>query len=191
MEEKNIDYRNIFYPPGGILIWILILLELTTFGVALIVMVINSHDDPALFHRSRMELNAAFGAANTIFLLTSGFFMAATVHQFKAGNGLKASSFLKLTLFGGLLFLVLKGVEYYLKIQAGHTLGFNQFYTYYWLLTGFHVIHVITGMVILISMYSGIKKRTSLPENVEAGAAFWHMCDLIWLLLFPTLYLIL
>lgn len=191
MENSKIDYRNIFYPPGGILIWILILLELITFGVALIVLVINSRQDPALFHQSRLELNAAFGTANTIFLLTSGFFMATTVHNFKNKDAQKASLYLNLTLLGGILFLFLKGFEYYTKIQAGHVMGFNTFYTYYWLLTGFHVIHVITGMVILLFLSKGIKNLTSETENVEAGAAFWHMCDLIWLILFPTLYLIL
>ena len=66
------------------------------------------------------------------------------------------------------------------------------FYTFYWLLTGFHVIHVIIGMVILAwTNYGMIKKKSDTAiEDVEGCAAFWHMCDLIWLLLFPTLYLI-
>ena len=102
-------------------------------------------------------------------------------------------SFLKITILGGLLFVLLKGIEYYLKINAGYTLGFNSFYTFYWLLTGFHVIHVIVGLVILFFMLIGFNRSKSENniEDVEAGATFWHMCDLIWLLLFPTLYLIL
>ncbi|MEN8124826.1 MAG: cytochrome c oxidase subunit 3 [Bacteroidota bacterium] len=190
MEAIKIDYKNIYYPPGGILIWILIFLELITFGIALIVLVINSSKEPEIFHQSRLALNATFGALNTIFLLTSGFFMATTVHQFKLKNSKKASFYLNLTMLGGLLFLILKGIEYYLKINTGHTIGYNSFFTFYWLLTGFHVIHVIVGLVILLFMKNGIKKSKSLLEDVEASAAFWHMCDLIWLLLFPTLYLI-
>jgi nitric oxide reductase NorE protein len=60
------------------------------------------------------------------------------------------------------------------------------------MLTLFHVIHVIVGMVILISVLFGIRKKTSTTtlEDMEASAAFWHMCDLIWLLLFPVIYLI-
>ncbi len=191
METTKIDYKNIYYPPGGILIWILIFLELITFGAALIVLVINSKEDPEAFHQSRLALNATFGAINTIFLLTSGFFMATTVHQFKLKNFKKASFYLNITMLGGLLFLILKGIEYYFKINAGQTIGYNSFFTFYWLLTGFHVIHVIVGLVILLFMKNGIKKSKSLLEDVEASAAFWHMCDLIWLLLFPTLYLIL
>ncbi len=191
MEITKIDYKNVYYPPGGILMWILIFLELITFGAALIVLVINSKQDPEIFHQSRLSLNASFGAINTIFLLTSGFFMATTVHQFKKNNSQKASFYLNLTMLGGILFLILKGIEYYLKINSGYTIGYNSFFTFYWLLTGFHVIHVIVGLVILLFMKNGIKKSTSPIEDVEASAAFWHMCDLIWLLLFPTLYLIL
>jgi len=191
MESIKIDPKNIYYPPGGILMWILIFLELITFGAALIFLVINSKEDPEIFHQSRLNLNATFGAMNTIFLLTSGFFMATTVHQFKTNNYQKASFYLNITMFGGILFLILKSVEYYLKINAGYTIGYNSFFTFYWLLTGFHVIHVVVGLVILLFMQNGIKSKTALIEDVDASAAFWHMCDLIWLLLFPTLYLIL
>ena len=185
--------KDLFYPPGGILMWIIIFLELFTFGIVLVVLVLNSKDNPDLFYQSRLSLNTTFGAINTVFLLTSGFFMATTVHQVKENKIKKASFFLKITILGGLLFVVLKGFEYYLKINAGYTLGFNSFYTFYWLLTGFHVIHVIVGLVILFFMLSGFNRSNTENniEDVEAGATFWHMCDLIWLLLFPTLYLIL
>ncbi len=191
MEVQKIDYKNIYYPPGGILLWILITLELITFGVTLIVLVVNSKEDPALFHQSRLELNTTFGAINTIFLLSSGAFMAVTVHQFKENNLKKAAGYLKLTMLGGVLFLFLKGFEYSLKIESGHILGSNSFFTFYWLLTGFHVIHVLVGLVILLFALNGLKKEKTILEDLEASAAFWHMCDLIWLLLFPVLYLIL
>jgi len=191
MRNAEINYKNIYYPPGGILMWILIFLELITFGIALVVLVVNSKENPELFHQSRLALNTTFGVLNTIFLLTSGFFMATTVHQFKQSNNQKASFYLNLTMLGGLLFILLKGLEYYLKIYAGYTLGYNSFYTFYWLLTGFHFIHVLVGLIILLFMQNGIKKATAKLEDVEASAAFWHMCDLIWLLLFPILYLIL
>jgi len=190
MNTTKINYKDIYYPPGGILMWILIFLELITFGIALIALVVSSKEDPDLFHQSRLQLNTTFGAINTVFLLVSGFFMATTVHQFKLKNIEKASLYLKLTMLGGILFLMLKGVEYYFKIDGGHILGFNTFFNFYWLLTGFHVIHVIVGLVILLFMQNGIKKSTAVIEDVEASATFWHMCDLIWLLLFPILYLI-
>ncbi len=193
MESKQINYKNIYYPPGGILMWLLIFLELFTFGAVLIALVISSKENPEVYHQSRLHLNTTFGAINTIFLLASGFFMATTVHQFRANNIDKTLFFLKLTMLGGILFLSLKGIEYYFKIEGGFNIGYDSFFTFYWLLTGFHVIHVIVGLVILLFMYFGIKKsnQETALEDLEASAAFWHMCDLIWLLLFPTLYLIL
>ena len=172
--------------------WIIIFLELLTFGMALVAFVYYGKEQPELFHQSRLQLNTAFGAINTIFLLTSGFFMANAVLEFKNNNRLKSSLYFKLTMLGGTLFLILKGVEYYHKIDSGITLDTNMFFTFYWMLTGFHLIHVIMGLVILIWTNYGMMKKNSDTgiDDVEACAAFWHMCDLIWLLLFPVLYLI-
>ena len=192
MNTHKIDYKNIYYPPGGILMWIIIFLELLTFGMALVAFVYYGKEQPELFHQSRLQLNTAFGAINTIFLLTRGFFMANAVLEFKSNNRFKSSQYFKLTMIGGTLFLLLKGVEYYHKIGAGISLDTNMFFTFYWMLTGFHLIHVIMGLVILIWTNYGMMKKNSDTgiDDVEACAAFWHMCDLIWLLLFPVLYLI-
>ena len=78
------------------------------------------------------------------------------------------------------------------KIKAGLTIGYNTFFTFYWMLTLFHVIHILVGLIILGSVFIGIRKRngTITINDFEASAAFWHMCDLIWLLLFPIIYLI-
>ncbi len=192
MQTQTTNHKNLYYPPGGILMWIIIYLELFTFGMALIAMVYYSKDEPDVFHNSRLLLNTTFGTVNTIFLLTSGFFMAKSVQSFKETNIKKTILFLKLTLLGGLLFLILKSVEYYLKIDGGYTINYNTFFSFYWMLTLFHVIHVIVGLVILISVYRGLKKEKIITsvEDFEASASFWHMCDLIWLLLFPIIYLI-
>ena len=191
MVTHKINHKNIYYPPGGVLIWIIIFLELITFGIALIAMVYYGKQLPELFHDSSQELNIVFGTINTFFLITSGYFMALSVHQIKVGKSVDSLKFLSLTMLGGLLFLVLKSIEYYLKIEAGFTLGFNTFFDFYWLLTLFHVIHVIVGLIILLFSYSAIKKKgpNINIEDFEASAAFWHMCDLIWLLLFPIIYL--
>jgi len=192
MSENTVDAKNIYYPPGGLLMWIIIFLELFTFGMALVAMVIYGKDEPTVFHNSRLLLNTTYGTINTIFLITSGFFMAQSVVSSKKGNIKKSSSYLKLTMLGGLFFLAMKSLEYYDKIEAGLTVGYNTFFTFYWMLTLFHVIHVIIGLIILGSVFIGMnnkKSRTSF-EDVEASAAFWHMCDLIWLLLFPIIYLI-
>jgi len=190
--DTTINSKNIYYPPGGILMWIIVFLELFTFGLALIAMVYYGKQEPELFHQSKLLLNTTFGTVNTIVLITSGFFMALSVQYIKNKNVSKSSFFLILTILGGLLFLVLKSIEYSSKIDAGLGMSYNTFFTFYWMLTLFHVVHVLVGLVILISVYIGLKKK-KLNTNIddfEASAAFWHMCDLIWLLLFPVIYLI-
>lgn len=189
--NKNL-VKNIYYPPGGILMWIIIFLELVTFGMALIAMVVYSKEEPEIFHSSRLLLNTTFGTINTLFLITSGFFMALSVRYLKDGNAKKSSLYLKLTMLGGLLFLILKTIEYSAKIDAGLTVDYNTFFTFYWMLTLFHVIHVLVGLVILVIIDRNLskKKEQTNLDDFEASAAFWHMCDLIWLLLFPIIYLI-
>lgn len=192
MKEPAINHKNIYYPPGGILLWIIIYLELRTFGIALVAMVYYGKQEPEIFHDSRLLLNSTYGMSNTIFLLTSSFFMAASVNELKSDNRQRAQQHLLLAVLFGLLFLGLKSVEYYDNVEAGFWVGHSSFFSYYWILTLFHSTHVLVGLVILISIYFGFKKEKSTPkiENIEASAAFWHMCNLIWLLVFPVIYLL-
>lgn len=192
MNTKTIDTKNIYYPPGGLLIWILISLELITFGLTLIAMVAYGNNDPQLYHESSALLNKTYGTINTLFLLVSGYFMASSLHFFKNQKIDQSIFYMKLTMLGGFLFIALKSIEYYEKIDAGLGLDYNSYFSFYWLLTGFHVIHVLVGLIILGFLFFSLKKKEPQAklEDMEAGAAFWHMCDLIWLLLFPIIYLI-
>jgi len=192
MNTTRIDYKNIYYPPGGILIWIIVFLELITFGMALVAFVYDGTKNHEVFHQSKLQLNATLGLVNTVFLLTSGYFMAKAVHEFEHKNISKASLHLKITALGGLLFIVVKFFEYSAKIEHGLTPDTNSFYMYYWLLTAFHLIHVFVGLVIILWTNYSMKKpnSTTEAEDVKTCGVFWHMCDLIWLLLFPVLYLI-
>lgn len=191
MSENNSHTKNIYYPPGGILMWIIITLELLTFGMALVAMVLFSKSDAQLFHSSRLLLNTKLGVVNTAVLLTSGFFMTMAASCFKSKKSVEVRFYLKLVLLSGVLFCTLKGFEFYCKFSEGLTLDVNLFFTFYWLLTGFHFIHVIVGLVIIGFVLKAINETNNLSqEDFEAGAAFWHMCDLIWLIVFPVIYLI-
>jgi len=190
---EPIDSKNLLYPPGGLLIWGLVLMELLTFGAALIAFIVASKSAPDTFHESAKMLNPLYGVANTVFLLTSGFFMARSVNHYKEAKHAKSRRCLVLTLLGGGLFLGLKAVEYNEKIGQGLTIHYDTFFSYYWLLTLFHVMHVLAGIVILSYMMFRFRKPTPRMkiEDYETGAVFWHMCDLIWLILFPVIYLLL
>lgn len=181
-----------YYPPGGILIWILVFLELITFGAALIVMVFQGKSEPDLFASMAGKMDVMAGTFNTVVLLTSGYFMASGLKLFKKRAYRKAKYHLLITILLGLVFVGIKVMEYSAKLDIGLALGTNTFMNYYWLLTGFHLIHVITGLIILLVILWPIQKNPASIDvpDLEAGGAFWHMCDLIWLFLFPVIYLI-
>tara|TARA_R110002050_G_scaffold195593_2_gene330484 strand:+ start:25397 stop:25990 length:594 start_codon:yes stop_codon:yes gene_type:complete len=190
---QNYESNSIYYPPGGILVWLLIILEIFTFlGASLVFMYYRGieWDDFLAF---RMHINPVVGTINTVILITSGYFMANSLHQLRSGENGKAAQQILIGLLFGVLFLVVKGAEYYFKIEAGIGLGSNTFFTFYWLMTGFHFIHVLFGVGLLTYMYQGVKSNKYDAKNmfdVESSATYWHMCDLIWILIFPVLYLI-
>jgi nitric oxide reductase NorE protein len=193
MEKITINKPSALYPPGGILIWIIVFVELVTFGMALIVFEIDFRKNHELFLASQNLLHKGFGLVNTLVLITSGYFMATAIFNIQRGKIKQASGYLLLTIGGGILFLFIKGWEYIDKLQSGLTLRFDEFFTYYWLLTGFHFIHVLVGVALLLGLWIGLKKGTYSQtnfEDIETGGIFWHMVDLIWVLLFPILYLI-
>ncbi|MFA7445682.1 MAG: cytochrome c oxidase subunit 3 [Flavobacteriaceae bacterium] len=189
MEVNN---KSIYYPPGGILIWIVIYLELLTFGMAMLALAYYGSQDRLNYHTDSQLLNKTIATLNTVLLLTSGFLVAKGVHFFKNKLFQKTSNYFLWAMLSGLGFLLLKLVEYYEKLQAGLDMNYSTFYMFYWLLTGFHWIHVLVGLVILGFVRRSVlqKQKKAALEDIEAGAAFWHLCDLIWLLLFPILYLL-
>jgi nitric oxide reductase NorE protein len=185
--------ESAYYPPGGLLIWIIVFLEFITFSAGIMVYLSFRQEDVSLFNESQQLLNSTYGMVNTIVLITSGLLMATTLGVLKAGKSKNAILYISLTIFLGLVFLVLKGFEYNEKFELGLTFGHNRFFMFYWLLTGFHFIHVLVGVLLLSYMLIKIKSgfySGSNYEDVETTGVFWHMCDLIWIFLFPIIYLL-
>ncbi len=193
MTEKVNQEEGFLYPPGGILIWMVIIVEIVTFAAGLTAFSVQRISNIELFRESAHLLNQGFALANTIILISGGYFMAMAISKLKKNDNRASSAWTLAAVFSGLGFLLLKGLEYYQKLEHGIGLEYNQFFNFYWLLTGFHYLHVFLGTMILLVMYFKIKKNIYNKDNfldVETSAAFWHMCDLIWLLLFAVLYLI-
>ena len=182
---------NFLYPPGGILIWIIVFLELTVFFALLIVMKNSAHTQMDVFRHSVADLNIIAGTTNTVILLLSGYFMAKTITVIDHEDNKKHKSYLLATIICGLIFIAIKMVEYSEKLSSGITISYNAFFTFYWLITMFHLLHVVVGITILTYFYfqKALKDRYQYQENLEAGAVFWHMCDLIWVVVFAVIYL--
>ncbi len=193
MKDQKNKTPNLYEPPGGMLIWIIISIELLTFIIGIAVFLYRRQGAYELFAQSQALLDKGLGTINTMVLISGGFFMAQSLQQLKNGQAFKSLRNIRLASLMGFVFLLIKGYEYYDKILHRHTLEANDFFTFYWLLTGFHFIHVLVALIILLFLARGIRKgayNQHQYEDVETGGAFWHMCDLIWLLLFPVLYLL-
>ncbi len=170
--------------PGHPMMWILIVSEILVFGGALIAFAGVRLTDPDMFRQSQDHLNRLAGAVNTMVLLTSGFFAALAVNAIAAEKLRKARLWLLAASALGVVFLGVKAVEYATKLADGLTPTTNSFFTLYYLTTGFHALHVVAGIAILAI----VGWKASL-DTIEIGTSFWHMVDLVWVLLFPIVYL--
>ena len=171
--------------PGDLMMWVLIVSELLVFGAGLGAFLGVRITDPAGFAAAQDHLQRTAAGLNTLVLVTSGFLAALAVRS--ASSGLVTRTRLLLGAAGvlGIVFLAIKAVEYAVEIDQGIDVETHPFFMFYFLLTGFHAAHVVAGIIILAL----VGWRAS-PRAVEAGASFWHMVDLVWVLLFPIIYLL-
>lgn len=171
--------------PGHPMMWILIASELLAFGGALIAFSGARIADPRGFMQAQDHLDRLVGLLNVLVLITSGLFAALAVEATRRSLVARARAMLGVAALFGLVFLAFKAREYGHHIADGFTIDSGTFFQLYYLITGFHALHVVLGLIIL----AVVAARPSVI-NVETGAAFWHMVDLVWLLVFPVVYLV-
>ncbi len=182
---SNEDAEGVGGLPGNLMMWVLIGSELLVFGAGLIGLAGARMMEPELFAASQAKLDRLTATVNTGVLLTSGYFAALAVLAIRRNQVSRARAWLTAAGALGLVFLVVKIFEYGEKAEAGIGPETNTFFTLYYLLTGFHLAHVIFGIIILILV--GVYARL---ETIETGTAFWHMVDFVWVLIFPMIYLV-
>ncbi len=170
--------------PGNPMMWLLIAAELMVFGGGLLAFAGARALDPVGFLAAQSNLDRVAGTINTAVLLTSGLFAALAVDAREAGRRGLARAMLGVAAAFGVAFLVVKAREYCVEIAHGHGLDEGGFFTLYFLITGFHAVHVVFGIVVL-----GIVAWFDDVETIETGTAFWHMVDLVWVVVFPVIYL--
>jgi cytochrome c oxidase subunit 3 len=157
------------------------------------------------FHEASRHLSLPLGTANTIILITSSLTVALGYHAIKQGKEKLCAALFIFTILCALAFLGIKSMEYAEKFREGAlpgkwyhfaeitAPGANLYYTVYFLATGLHAFHVIVGASVLIYVLKGVLKGKYGPKNyvaVELGGLYWHLVDLVWIFLFPLLYLI-
>lgn len=179
--------------PGDLAMWLFILAELTVFALLILSFAITQVLSGAQFTASRALLDGSIGLALTLSLLSAGFFAALAVHRTRAGYGRQASAWLLAALASGCIYVVLKSREFGHLIDAGLDLEYDRFFTLYWILGGFHFLHVLPGLLLFAWLawrcWHGVYAQAGKHGELESCVLYWHMVDLIWVLLFPLLYL--
>jgi nitric oxide reductase NorE protein len=179
--------------PGEAGVWVLILGDMFAFSAFFAVFLLRRAQNVALFSVSQATLDRRFGLLNTALLLTSSLFVARAVMGARAGAGRDAARLLIFALVCGGGFVVSKAFEWGAKIAAGITLNTNEFYSFYYMFTGIHLLHVLIGMGVLTYLLALSRRGdpgASYVAAMEGGGAFWHMVDLIWVVLFALFYLL-
>lgn len=177
--------------PGDLAMWFFILAELTVFGIFFAVYGVARQRDAALFAAGQAQLLLWPALLNTLLLIAGSATVAAAVRAFAANLVASGRRYLLATLLLGGGFVLLKGWEFATKFAAGITLSSSDFWMFYLSLTFFHFLHVILGLVIVAAVYLHARRGTYDAANhdgVETAAAYWHMVDLVWVVLFALVY---
>jgi nitric oxide reductase NorE protein len=176
--------------PGEAGIWVLIIGDLMIFTLFFLTFIYYRHAEPALFAASQAKVNVHFGLTNTILLLTSSLLVASGVQGVRAGRPGAWGFFIGGGVCG-LGFVVIKAFEYGQKISAGINLNSNDFFMLYFVFTGIHLVHVLLGIGVLTLLTVTARRPGAAGKMVliESGAVFWHLVDLLWLVLFALFYL--
>ena len=177
--------------PGDLAIWIFIWSELLVFAIFFAGYAIVRANNVELFDSLQPTLDRNAGAINTALLLSASWCVARAVAAIKADLAPRSARLLMAGILCGGGFLVVKMFEYADKFNHGIDLTTNTFYFFYLALTFFHFMHVILGMVILFAVWDKTRKggySAADHHGMETGASYWHMVDLVWLILFPLVY---
>ncbi len=174
-------------PTGRLAVWWVIASEIVIFGGLLASYIMHrlAHD---AWTAQAAHTNMWIGAFNTLVLLTSSLFAVMAHKAAEEGDGPRAAKLLYATIFGGVLFLVVKAFEWTMEINAGYTLQSSTFWSFYYTAAGLHASHIIAGIIILGIVANTARKNREL-HRVELIGLYWHFVDVIWIFLFPLLYI--
>ena len=172
---------------GKLAVWWLIASEIVIFGGLLGSYLMHRIGHPE-WGSHAAHTNTWAGAFNTMVLLTSSLFAVMAHQAADQKDGKKAAKFLYLTCVGALTFLIVKSIEWTNEIQHGFTISSHTFWSFYYTAAGIHGVHVLAGAIIMLVIAGDAKKGIDL-QRVEAVGLYWHFVDIVWIFLFPLLYI--
>lgn len=172
---------------GRLAVWWLIASEIVIFGGILSSYLMHRLGHPEWGTYS-VATNMWIGGFNTLVLLSSSLSAVMAHRAADAGDGPKAARFLGLTILGALTFLTVKGFEWHHEITHGYTITANGFWSFYYTAAGIHAAHVVVGAIIMSFIATDAARGREL-HRVELVGVYWHFVDLVWIFLFPLLYI--
>jgi nitric oxide reductase NorE protein len=178
---------------GDLAVWLIILAELLAFAILFLAFAVSRLRHPDVFAASQPTLDTSAGLVNTLLLITGSWCVAHAVQAAECYGRRTTLRWLVAAQACGAAFVMLKLSEYADKAAAGIDLETNVFYMFYYFLTGFHFLHVLAAMVFLAILTVSVWRSQQMAQQVhglETGAAFWHMVDLLWIVLFPLVYVV-
>lgn len=170
-----------------------ILADLLVFAALFAGFMVERAAEVTLFNESAAALDPRVGIANTLILVTSGVCVVFAVNAARAGQAAVVRGWIVAAFVVGLGFGVSKVMEYGGKISDGITMHSNDFYMFYYALTGAHFLHFLGGMIALMFIWHMAGHRAvdgPFFGTIESVGLYWHMVDLLWLFIFPILYLL-
>ncbi|SDB58851.1 nitric oxide reductase NorE protein [Pseudomonas sp. NFACC23-1] len=179
--------------PGDLAMWFFILAELSVFALLILTFTGAQALYPQTFSEGRQLLDRSTGLAMTLSLLTAGLFAALAQEQVRQDRPRRGALLLWVALLLASGYVGIKLTEYAHLLANGLGMEHDTFFTLYWILTGFHFLHVLLGMVILGWLAEGCRRRrhgAQRNSGLESGVLYWHMVDLVWVLLFPVVYIL-
>ncbi len=175
-------------PTGRLALWWVLASEIVIFGGLIVSYLMLRIQHLEAWGEYASHTNTVAGFINTVVLLTSSLFIVIAHQSVKEGKNQKAFKFIWFTIAMGGLFLLVKTYEYTSEISHGYTLRENIFWSFYYVATGLHAVHVTGGMIIMGIISFAVKKGENL-QRVEYIGIYWHFVDLVWIFLFPLLYI--
>lgn len=179
--------------PGEAGIWVFIIGDLLVFTLFFATFLFYRGQAPELFNTPQGTMNQDLGAINTVLLLVSSWLVVCAINAARASLWQWCAKFFTGAWLCGAGFVVVKYFEWGEKIRAGHTMMSNDFFMYYFVFTGIHLLHLLIGLGVLAYLVTVARKSEHAASDIstlESGASFWHLVDLLWLVLFALLYLV-
>lgn len=194
MTDSTRKARRTTAVPGQPDMWAFVLFETLIFTAYFGFYLFYRARSPALFLQSQAHLDLRVGVLNTLVLLLSSWSVARCVQSARAGAHRAALRDAVLTAAFAAVFLVFKIVEWARLVRMGNGLDSNDFFTYYFFLTGIHFVHLLIGFVALgVIVYRLRDARRGTGESqvlIETAATYWHTVDFLWVLIFAMLYVV-